>query len=125
MSIILNRYLTYQFAMSGDVIVRRGQVFRNFYIIKKGKVEVLAEDESTTIAILEEGTFFGEVAFFTNGKRSATVRAIKDCTFLIISREKFETILESFSEEKYYLKKVALQRKRTSFLKDLPIKREV
>lgn len=111
--------------MSRDTILRRGQAFNNFYIIKKGRVQILAEDELTTIAILEEGAFFGEVAFFTTGKRSATVRAIGDCSLLVIGREKFETILDSFQEEKAYLNKVAMQRMRTSCLKDLPFRREV
>ena len=111
--------------MSGDTIIRRGQAFNLFYIIKKGRVQILAEDELTTIAFLEEGAFFGEVAFFTTGKRSATVRAVGDSTLLVIGREKFETILDSFQDEKMYLKKVAMQRKRTSSLKDLPLKRDV
>lgn len=117
--------MTPQFAMSGDTILRRGQAFNHFYIIKKGRVQILAEDELTTIAILEEGAFFGEIAFFTSFKRSATVRAIGDCSLLVIGREKFETIMESFQEERAYLKKVAMQRKRTSCLRDLPIRREV
>jgi CRP-like cAMP-binding protein len=36
--------------MKNDIIVRRGEIAEEFFIIKKGKVEVLATDETTVIS---------------------------------------------------------------------------
>ena len=53
-SLILDiaRYLEPNFVFEGDTIVRRGDIADEMFFIKQGKVEVLAEDESTRIAVL-------------------------------------------------------------------------
>lgn len=111
--------------MAGDMIIRFGDVFNEFYIIKSGRVEIIASDGATRLAILEDGAFFGEVAYFTTGKRSCSVKAMTDCKFLVLNREKFETILKIFPEEKMFLMKIARQRNKTSNKYDLPSLTEV
>lgn len=111
--------------MAGDMIIRFGDVFNEFYIIKSGRVEIIAADGSTRLAILEDGAFFGEVAYFTTGKRSCSVKAMTDCKFLVLKREKFESILKIFPEEKMFLMKIARQRNKTSNKYDLPSLTEV
>lgn len=108
--------------MAGDVVLRSGAVFDEFFIIKSGKVEIIASDETTQLAILEEGAFFGEVAFFFDGKRSVSVRALTECFFLVLNKEKLEFILKLFPEERNFLMKIAAQRKKTSCKNDLPLK---
>ena len=110
-----------KFAMSGDIIVRCGEIFEEFFIIKTGKVEIVGNDGTTRLAILESGAFFGEVALF-HGKRSATVRALTDCMFLVLNKEKLEMILKLFPEERKFLMKVAVQRLKTSSKNDYPLK---
>ena len=107
--------------MSGDIIVHNGEIFEEFFIIKTGKVEIVANDGVTRLAILESGAFFGEVALF-HGKRSATVRALTDCMFLVLNKEKLDVILKLFPEERNFLMKVAAQRLKTSTKNDFPIK---
>jgi len=109
-----------KFALAGDVILRCGEIFEEFFIIKSGKVEILGADGTTRLAILESGAFFGEVAFFFNGKRSATVQALTDCMFLVLNKEKFEMILKLFPDERRFLMKIASQRLKTSTKNDLP-----
>ena len=111
-----------KFALTGDVILRCGEVFEEFFIIKSGKVEIIATDGGTRLAILESGAFFGEVAYFFNGKRSATVQALTECMFLVLNKEKFEMILKLFPDERRFLMKIAGQRLKTSSKNDLPLK---
>jgi len=120
--ILLNKRSIYpKFAMSGDIILRYGEVFDEFFIIKTGQVEILSNDGVTRLAILESGAFFGEVALF-HGKRTATVRALTDCMFLVLQKEKLEMILKLFPEERRFLMKVAAQRLKTSTKNDYPLK---
>lgn len=63
----------------GDIIVRQGDMADKFYLIKKGKVEILsAHNEAEPIAQLIAGQYFGEVGLLQGGKRASTVRAATD-----------------------------------------------
>lgn len=55
------RHLRPKLFMAGDYIIRRGEYPDEMFFIRKGKVVVLATDEVTHIAYLEEGGFFGEI----------------------------------------------------------------
>lgn len=66
----------------------------NFYIIKKGKVEISKMSYSgkeKTLAVLSSGDFFGEMALLDEELRSATVEALEDTTLLVIGRDGVET----------------------------------
>jgi ABC-type lipoprotein export system ATPase subunit len=62
----------------GTMIVSEGTNADTFYIVSKGTVEVVLPrpNQSDVIALqLGPGKFFGEMAFFHEGKRRASVRA--------------------------------------------------
>lgn len=73
------------------MVLRAGEYGDTFYIIKKGKVEVLSPDSKAVIAILEEGSYFGEISILgiNNSKRTANIRAMTNCVFLCINDQKF------------------------------------
>jgi ABC-type lipoprotein export system ATPase subunit len=63
---------------AGTMIVAEGTNADSFYIVSKGTVEVVLprEDQSDVVALqLGPGKFFGEMAFFHDRKRQASVRA--------------------------------------------------
>lgn len=41
---------------------RKGDVGHEMYIIKDGKLAVVADDGETELAVLSEGNFFGEIS---------------------------------------------------------------
>lgn len=84
-------------------------------------MEIIANDGITRLAILEDGAFFGEVAYFLDGKRTCTVKAMTNCNFLVLNKEKFEKIFKLFPEEKKFLMKIATQRSKTSSKFDIPV----
>ena len=82
----------------GAPIFKEGDRGEELYLIVKGKVRIsrqypLGGDE--TLAVLEGGQAFGEMAIFGAGSvRSATAQAAAKCELLIIKRESFRQLLD-------------------------------
>lgn len=80
---------------AGEVIVRQGEDTHELFIILRGEVVVVLENEvvETEVTHLTPGQFFGEMALVTREKRKATVKASRDCELLVIDHEAFEAVL--------------------------------
>ncbi|XID91399.1 ABC transporter transmembrane domain-containing protein [Paenibacillaceae bacterium WGS1546] len=79
----------------GDRIVREGEEGHKFYIIVRGRFEVLKlspDGEARRVAVLQDGDYFGEVALLRNIPRTATVRAMGAAVLLSVRREPFHRI---------------------------------
>ncbi len=65
---------------SGDVLFREGEVGDFAFQIVSGKIEICKfnGDDYVTLAILEKGALFGEMALIDKQPRSAMARAIKE-----------------------------------------------
>ena len=66
------------------------------YVIKGGSVKVFKKikNNETTLAIVNPGEFFGEMALLDGGPRSAAAKSIEDAKALVISTQNFETLRE-------------------------------
>jgi EAL domain-containing protein (putative c-di-GMP-specific phosphodiesterase class I) len=82
---------------SGEVLVREGERGECAYIIESGNVEILVLRAGQLIQIGTRGagSLVGELAMIDDKPRTATVRAIDDCTVLEITREDFAHRVES------------------------------
>ena len=70
----------------GQVIVEQGSKGESFFVICAGKVRVFKNiegDKRKDLAVLEEGTFFGEVALLSDAPRTASVEAAAEDTQLL------------------------------------------
>ena len=74
---------------SGDVLFREGEVGDFAYQVVKGKIEVTKfnGDEYITLALLEKGALFGEMALIDKQPRSAMARAVGEATVREIDKE--------------------------------------
>jgi CRP/FNR family transcriptional regulator, cyclic AMP receptor protein len=73
---------------AGDVLVREGDRDRAVYIVLRGRLEALVDPP----APIDEGSVFGEIAFFDGLPRSSTVRALEDGEALRLSYGEFEVL---------------------------------
>ena len=88
---ILNTCSTETFA-SGTIICDEGDKADKVYIILDGKVKVYKIDDEgkeRELATIEKGNMFGDMALFDKGVRSASVKSIEPCTFLILEGDTF------------------------------------
>ena len=101
--------LTYE---PGSMIVAEGTNADTFYIVSKGIVEVILprQNQSDVIAMqLGPGKFFGEMAFFHDRKRQASVRASErgPVEVLAISYAQLEQLLDQSEATRDFLRKIA------------------
>jgi flavin-dependent dehydrogenase len=76
---------------SGETIIRQGDVGECMYFIQSGKVEVIRESDGKDVKLAElgQGDFFGEMALFEKGVRSATVRPLDEVRVLSVDKRLF------------------------------------
>jgi ATP-binding cassette, subfamily B, bacterial len=70
-------------------IVLEGDTGDRFYIGVRGTVEVsrLENGRSVTVAKLQDGDYFGDMALLSNHPRNTTVRALTQCVCLSLARD--------------------------------------
>ena len=60
----------------GDVIFHKGEEGNSMFLIQKGSVEIILDEEkNNVINTLTDGEFFGEMSLLTRQPRSATLRS--------------------------------------------------
>jgi voltage-gated potassium channel Kch len=77
----------------GDVAFHEGEEGRDMYFLARGEVEIVSGPDQTRLAVLAEGSYFGEIALLENVPRTATVRALDYCDVYSLSRSAFETVV--------------------------------
>jgi ATP-binding cassette subfamily B protein len=82
----------------GDrLVLQEGDPGDRFYIIARGRVAVSKGnqgDTEKTVAVLETGDHFGEIALLRDVPRTATVRTLSPCMFLTLQRGHFLELIE-------------------------------
>jgi len=73
----------------GEIVIKQGTIGDCFYVIQKGKVEVVDEsgEKEIVLAELKETDFFGEMGLFEKDVRSCTVRAKGEAKILTMDKK--------------------------------------
>ena len=80
---------------SGSQLVRQGEASRGAYVLRQGKVEArvsLPGGGENTVAVLDAGSMFGEMALLEHGYCSASVVAVSHVDGWFIEREPFRAL---------------------------------
>ena len=82
---------------NGDTMMFQGELTTDFFIIKSGKLEVIEGTGSKAVCLdtLETNDVFGEIAFFDEGERSATVRSSGKSVLYRMTREHFSDMAQT------------------------------
>lgn len=90
-------------ARAGQKVFSEGDPGNELWVLIRGQIEITKSTlagESFTVAKLSDamGVFFGEQALIDQDKRSATVSALADCEFLVLSRNSFNALARKAPE---------------------------
>jgi CRP-like cAMP-binding protein/rhodanese-related sulfurtransferase len=98
----------------GEDIITQGDKGDFYYIIKKGRVEVLkkkkGDEEYKKIAVLGEAEAFGEEALIRDDPRNATCRAMEETTVLVLNKKDFDQIVKASFLDNIFPEDIPLDR---------------
>lgn len=76
---------------AGTVLIREGEIGREFFVLLEGEVEV--ERQGKSLGTRDAGDFFGEIAVLEQVPRTATVTARTPVRFLVLTRPAFRRLI--------------------------------
>jgi ATP-binding cassette subfamily B protein len=106
----LSRAFATEFCSKDRFVYQEGDSGDKFYILARGTVEVLKTGPGGTarrVEVLQDGDVFGEQALLTNLPRSASVKALGECTLLVLKRDKFQALVARVPELRWKLRESA------------------
>jgi CRP-like cAMP-binding protein len=86
---------------AGKVLFREGDAGEDMYIIQSGRVAIkkrTGANKDVTLAVLEKGDFFGEMAVLERMPRSATAEMAEGGDLIVISGDTFGDMIKSNPE---------------------------
>ena len=86
-----------RFLAPEEVLFSQGDEMQSIFFVKKGTLEVIQEanQKKTILGQVTKSEFVGEMAYFNNDVRSATVRAKNDCELIEIPKDVVDMVLFS------------------------------
>src|SRR5262249_4645648 len=81
----------------GEAVIRAGEAGSSMFVLHNGRVQVQVNENgrSRTVAVLNEGDFFGEMALFTGEPRTANVVALEETEVLEIGHHAMKSLFET------------------------------
>ncbi|XP_053492120.1 cyclic nucleotide-gated channel cone photoreceptor subunit alpha isoform X4 [Ictalurus furcatus] len=90
----------------GDYICKKGDIGREMYIIKEGKLAVVADDGITQFVVLSDGAYFGEISILgikgskAGNRRTANIRSVGYSDLFALSKDDLMEALTEYPEAK-------------------------
>ena len=81
------------------IVIKQNDMGETLFLIIEGRVQVImeqAEDKEELLNHIEVGGAFGEMALIDDAPRSATIRTVEPCRFLILHKQEFKEIAMEF-----------------------------
>jgi glucose-6-phosphate 1-dehydrogenase len=82
-------------AAAGEVLIRKGDIGREMYILVRGEAEVI-DDAGRVVKTFKDGDIFGEIALLIHTARTATVRAKTACDLMALDKTSLDRILHDY-----------------------------
>lgn len=94
-------YFMEKYFPAGAIIIHEGRRATSMAFVDQGTVTIQKEDLGAPerhIIDLSKDAVIGEIAFFDNEPRSATVVAKTDVSLLVLTRERFDALAEEYPQ---------------------------
>ncbi|HPQ40833.1 MAG TPA: cyclic nucleotide-binding domain-containing protein, partial [bacterium] len=93
----IGRRLLYK---KGERIFSEGQPGKEMYVVESGRIKIFltAQDRELTLAVLQKGDFFGEMALLEDLPRSASAAAIDTTRLIAIGKGDFKFLIQEHPE---------------------------
>lgn len=96
-------------ASAGEIIIRKGDLSKEMYLICHGEVEVL-DGAGQVVQTLRDGDFFGEISMLISTPRTATVRVKTLSDIFALGKADFSRILRDHPQFSEAMMNVAKER---------------
>ncbi|XP_078100506.1 cyclic nucleotide-gated channel rod photoreceptor subunit alpha [Sander vitreus] len=99
----------------GDYICKKGDIGREMYIIKEGKLAVVADDGIKQFVVLSDGSYFGEISILAikgskaGNRRTANIRSIGYSDLFCLSKDDLMQALTEYPDAKALLEEKGRQ----------------
>ncbi|XP_061439937.1 cGMP-gated cation channel alpha-1 isoform X2 [Rhineura floridana] len=99
----------------GDYVCRKGDIGKEMYIIKEGKLAVVADDGVTQYVVLSDGSYFGEVSILNikgskaGNRRTANIRSIGYSDLFCLYKDDLMEALTEYPDAKAILEEKGRQ----------------
>ncbi|XP_074129763.1 cyclic nucleotide-gated channel alpha-1 [Sminthopsis crassicaudata] len=99
----------------GDYICKKGDIGREMYIIKEGKLAVVADDGITQFVVLSDGSYFGEISILNikgskaGNRRTANIKSIGYSDLFCLSKDDLMEALTEYPDAKCILEEKGRQ----------------
>ncbi len=101
----------------GEIIIQKGDIANEMYLICSGEVEVL-DSAGEEIKSLKDGDFFGEIGLLISSPRTATIRAKMLTDMFVLDKADFHRILRESPRFAESMLKIAKERYDVTLLID-------
>ena len=94
---------------AGETVIAIGARADRVFVLCEGVLVVVQEGRAEPLRQLQPGALLGELAFFADSGRTATVRAVEPCVMLSLPYENFRAFLFRYPESLFLLTKRIVQ----------------
>ncbi len=89
----------------GGMIVKGGEYGDELYLFSRGKAIIVTDEDNESHGELSDGDYFGNISLLLGERRTASVKAISYCEFLLLTKAKFDQIKKECPEFKRSVEK--------------------
>ncbi|XP_062305763.1 cyclic nucleotide-gated channel rod photoreceptor subunit alpha [Osmerus eperlanus] len=99
----------------GDYICKKGDIGREMYIIKEGKLAVVADDGIKQFVVLSDGSYFGEISIMAikgsraGNRRTANIRSIGYSDLFCLTKDDLMEAMTEYPDAKAMLEEKGRQ----------------